>query len=144
MVGKLCLEIFGMLQIVVVMEYVFKGCLVDFDLIVVLQVVMLLFVSMGKGCKCIVVVVFKLVLVCINMDFNVVGVFLFELKFKLGFCIYDSIYDVLFMSGQGDINLVGMCFLFSCVNVQIVGNMLDLDGSFGIVCDKFKFKVDVL
>ncbi|MFX7764326.1 hypothetical protein ABTK05_21945, partial [Acinetobacter baumannii] len=59
-----------------------------------------------------------------------------------GFRIHDSTYDALPMSGQGDINLAGMRLLPSRANVQIAGNTLDLDGSFGTARDKLKLKVD--
>ncbi|WP_413459635.1 translocation/assembly module TamB domain-containing protein [Herbaspirillum huttiense] len=139
--GKSRLETSGTLQTVDAMDYAFKGRLVDFDPTAVLQAVMPP-ASNGKGRKRTAVAASKPIPARINMDFNAAGALSPELKLKLGFRIHDSTYDALPMSGQGDINLAGMRLLPSRANVQIAGNTLDLDGSFGAARDKLKFKVD--
>ncbi|TDY96727.1 UNVERIFIED_ORG: autotransporter secretion inner membrane protein TamB [Herbaspirillum seropedicae] len=140
--GKSRLETSGTLQTAAAMEYAFKGRLVDFDPTAVLQAVTPPPASTGKGRKRTAAAASKPVPARINMDFNVAGALSPELKLKLGFRIHDSTYDALPMSGQGDINLAGMRLLPSRANVQIAGNTLDLDGSFGTARDKLKLKAD--
>lgn len=140
--GKSRLETYGTLRTVDAMDYDFKGRLVDFDPTAVLQAVTPPPASTGKGRKRAAATTSKPIPARINMDFNAAGALSPELKLKLGFRIHDSTYDALPMSGQGDINLAGMRLLPSRANVQVAGNTLDLDGSFGAARDKLKLKID--
>ncbi|NUT60571.1 translocation/assembly module TamB domain-containing protein [Herbaspirillum sp. C9C3] len=140
--GKSRLETSGTLQTANAMDYAFKGRLVDFDPTAVLQAVRPPPTTSGKGRKRVAATTSKPIPARINMDFDAAGALSPELKLKLGFRIHDSTYDALPMRGQGDINLAGMRLMPSHANVQIAGNTLDLDGSFGAARDKLRLKVD--
>ncbi|BEV14642.1 translocation/assembly module TamB domain-containing protein [Herbaspirillum sp. DW155] len=139
--GKSRLETSGTLQTAGAMDYAFKGRLVDFDPTAVLRAVNP--APAGKGRKGNVNKTTSTpVAARINMDFDAAGALSPELRLKLGFRIHDSSYGELPMSGQGDIQLAGLHLLPSSAHVQIAGNTLDLDGSFGSARDKLKLKVD--
>ncbi|WP_039874686.1 translocation/assembly module TamB domain-containing protein [Herbaspirillum frisingense] len=138
--GKSRLETNGSLQTVGAMDYAFKGRLLDFDPTAVLQAVTPPPVTKGRRTRS--AAPSQPVRARINMDFDAAGALSPELKVKLGFRIHDSSYGDLPMSGRGDLQLAGMRLLPSRANLQVAGNTLDLDGSFGKAGDKLRLKVD--
>ncbi|QJQ00156.1 translocation/assembly module TamB domain-containing protein [Herbaspirillum rubrisubalbicans] len=139
--GKSRVETTGTLQTAGAMDYEIKGRLLDFDPSAVLQAVAPPATPARKAGKSS-APVSKPIAARINMDFNAAGALSPELRLKLGFAIHDSSYGELPMSGRGDLNLVAMRLLPSRAHLQIAGNTLDLDGSFGAPSDKLKLKID--
>ncbi|WP_343583455.1 translocation/assembly module TamB domain-containing protein [Herbaspirillum sp.] len=137
--GKSRLEAAGTLKTVGAMDYAVKGKLVDFDPTAWLHAVA---PSPAAGGKKKTAAAAKPVQARINMDFDASGALSPELKLKLAFGIRDSSYGALPMSGQGDINLAGMRLLPSKANLQVAGNTLNLNGSFGSGKDTLTLKVD--
>ena len=78
----------------------------------------------------------------INMDFNADGVLAPELQAQLAFRIHDSSYAQLPMSGSGKLKLAGQRLLPSTANLEVAGNRLQLDGSFGAPSDRLNLHVD--
>lgn len=132
--GKSRLEAAGTLRTVGAMDYAFKGKLVDFDPTAVLHAV----TPDGKQSKA----ASAPVQARINMDFDAAGSLSPELRLKLAFAVHDSSYGELPMGGRGNINLAGMRLLPSKASLQVAGNTVDLDGSFGAASDRLNFKVD--
>ncbi|MGO0792296.1 translocation/assembly module TamB domain-containing protein [Herbaspirillum seropedicae] len=136
--GKSRLEAAGSMKTVGAMDYAFKGRLVDFDPTAVLQTVTApTAASARRGGKTVAAIPAR-----INLDFNAAGLLSPELRLKLGFTIHDSSYGDLPMAGRGDIDLAGMRLLPSQAHLQVAGNTLDLNGSFGAANDKLKLKID--
>lgn len=140
--GKSRLEAAGTLRTVGAMEYAVKGKLVDFDPTAVLHAVAPDAPASGKGKKKQTAAASKPVQAKINMDFDAAGALSPELRLKLAFAVHDSTYGELPMGGGGNISLAGTRLLPSKANLQIAGNTVDLDGSFGAASDRLNFKVD--
>lgn len=102
--------------------FVFKGNLVEFDLLCLVKVV--------KG--------------CINVEFDVCGMFGELIDVVIKFVVCDSDYVGLLMIGDGNVYVCGECLLFSDVKFDVVGNKVSLWGSFGGVGDCMYVDVDVL
>ncbi|MFJ3055493.1 translocation/assembly module TamB domain-containing protein [Herbaspirillum sp. NPDC087042] len=137
--GRSRLEASGTLQTVGAMDYAIKGRLVDFDPAAVLQAVVPPQPATRKGRAAPAVAPVR---ARINMDVSASGVLSPEMRVKLGFAIHDSSYGELPMGGRGEINVAGMRLLPSKANLQIAGNSVDLDGSFGAASDRLKLKID--
>nr|WP_198981501.1 translocation/assembly module TamB domain-containing protein [Herbaspirillum sp. ASV7] len=138
--GRSHLEASGTLQTVGAMDYDIKGRLVDFDPAAVLQAVAPPPSANRKGrgpAQSVAPVSAR-----INMDITAGGALSPEMRVKLGFAIHDSRYGELPMGGRGEINVAGMRLLPSKASLQIAGNSVDLDGSFGAPSDKLKLKID--
>jgi translocation and assembly module TamB len=71
----------------------------------------------------------------INTTFDAQGSLRPELRANVNFKIYDSAYDNLPMTGNGELHLVGKQLLPSKVDLFIAGNALKLNGSFGQPAD---------
>lgn len=78
----------------------------------------------------------------INLEFNADGLLAPELQAQLAFRIYDSSYAQLPMSGSGKLKLAGQRLLPSTANLEIAGNKLQLNGSFGAPSDRLNLHVD--
>ncbi|CAB3790800.1 hypothetical protein LMG28614_03158 [Paraburkholderia ultramafica] len=65
-------------------------------------------------------------------------VFTTKAEFKLG----PSVYDNLPLTGGGTIQVAGSRILPSRANLSVVGNQVDLQGSFGASGDRLRFRVD--
>ncbi|KAF1038923.1 MAG: Translocation and assembly module subunit TamB [Herbaspirillum frisingense] len=137
--GKSRVEAAGTLKTVGAMDYAFKGKLVDFDPTAVLHAVAPENKPAGKRKPA---AAAKPVPARINMDFDAAGAISPELRLKLAFAVHDSTYGELPMSGRGNINLAGMRLLPSKANLQVAGNTVDLDGSFGAPSDRLNLKID--
>lgn len=140
--GKSRLEASGTLGTVAAMAYAVKGKLVDFDPTAVLQAVTPPAAAKGGRKTRATATSSKPVQARINMDFDAAGSLSPELRLKLAFAVHDSSYGELPMGGRGNINLAGMRLLPSKANLQVAGNTLDLDGSFGAAADRLNLKID--
>jgi translocation and assembly module TamB len=78
----------------------------------------------------------------INMDFDASGAFAPERQLRFKFGIHDSSYDKLPLTGGGTLNLAGQRLLPSALQLQIAGNQLSLQGSFGRAGDRLQVKLD--
>ncbi len=140
--GRSRLEASGTLQTVGAMDYAIKGRLVDFDPAAVLQAVSPPQPARSKRRVAARSGAVAPVRARINMDVSASGVLSPEMRVKLGFAIHDSSYGELPMAGRGEINVAGMRLLPSKANLQVAGNSVDLDGSFGAAGDRLKLKID--
>ncbi len=138
--GRSRLEASGTLQTVGAMGYDIKGRLLDFDPAAVLQAVAPPPTANRKGRASAHTV--APVSARINMDITASGALSPEMRVKLGFAIHDSRYGELPMGGRGEINVAGTRLLPSKASLQIAGNSVDLDGSFGAPSDELKLKID--
>ena len=77
----------------------------------------------------------------INLDFDAGGA-LTPLRLKFKFDLRDSSYDRLPLSGGGTLNLAGTRLLPSAVQLDVAGNRLALNGSFGAAGDRLQVKLD--
>lgn len=137
--GKSRLEASGTLKTVGAMDYALKGKLADFDPSAFLRAVTppgkKAAASSSNSTS-------RPVAARINMDFDAAGVISPQLQLKLGFTVHDSSYGDLPMLGRGDIRIAGTRLLPSKANLQVAGNTVDLDGSFGTASDRLKLKID--
>jgi translocation and assembly module TamB len=78
----------------------------------------------------------------INMDFEASGTFAPERQLRFKFGIHDSSYDQLPLTGDGTLDLAGQRLLPSVLQLQIAGNRLSLQGSFGRAGDRLQLKLD--
>ncbi|NML30941.1 translocation/assembly module TamB domain-containing protein [Paraburkholderia antibiotica] len=78
----------------------------------------------------------------VNATLSATGVlaptFTTRAEFKLG----PSVYDNLPLTGGGTIQLAGSRILPSHANLSVAGNQVDLQGSFGAVGDRLRFRID--
>ncbi|MBP0597930.1 translocation/assembly module TamB domain-containing protein [Herbaspirillum sp. LeCh32-8] len=139
--GKSRLEATGTLKTVEAMDYAIKGKLVDFDPTAVLQAVTPAPAQGHRNANAAAAPA-KPVQARINMDFDAAGNISPELRLKLAFAVHDSSYGELPMGGKGNISLAGKRLLPSKANLQIAGNTVDLDGSFGAAADRLNLKID--
>lgn len=140
--GRSRVQASGTLKTVGAMEYALKGRLLDFDPTAVLQAVAPPPATGKKRRVSTQSAAVAPVRARINMDLDASGALAPELRVKLGFLIHDSSYGELPMSGRGTVQLAGMRLLPSQASLQIAGNKLDLNGSFGASGDKLKLQVD--
>jgi len=78
----------------------------------------------------------------INLDFDVAGALAPQLQVKLKFGLHDSSYDQLPLAGGGTLNLAGQRLLPSTLELEVAGNRLNADGSFGAAGDRLRLHLD--
>jgi translocation and assembly module TamB len=78
----------------------------------------------------------------INAELQAKGALHPELQADVSFFIYDSTYQGLPMKGTGSVHLAGQRLLPSKADLQIAGNNVLLDGSFGAPSDHLNLKID--
>lgn len=78
----------------------------------------------------------------INLDFDAAGALAPQLQLKFKFDVRDSSYDQLPLTGGGTLNLAGRRLLPSQMQLDVAGNRLALQGSFGAAGDRLQLHLD--